>query len=135
MDNFRFHKVSAILDCFNRKGHEVLYLPPYSSFLNPIEEVFSKYKCCVKRRRPENETKLFKYMTEGLNTITPEDCDGYYRHIKSYVRRSLNNEIIQNKQFYLALFVFPFYFFMNFSSNTWKFKHCKSKKLNIHGFD
>ena len=42
MDNVRFHKMKIIIDLFKSYGHDILFLPPYSPFLNPIENVFSK---------------------------------------------------------------------------------------------
>ncbi|KII63180.1 hypothetical protein RF11_07859 [Thelohanellus kitauei] len=43
MDNVRFHDMSTKLDAFHIKGYEMSYLPPCSSFPNPIEAViFSK---------------------------------------------------------------------------------------------
>ncbi|KII64131.1 hypothetical protein RF11_02559 [Thelohanellus kitauei] len=44
MDNVGFHKCDEIKNLFTVYNPSVLYLPPYSPFLNPIEEAFSKVK-------------------------------------------------------------------------------------------
>ncbi|KII72943.1 hypothetical protein RF11_12313 [Thelohanellus kitauei] len=63
-------------------SHEICYVPPYSPFLNPFEELFSKWKLYVKSPLPENEIELFNCMTQDLTTLTRVACDGYYRHMK-----------------------------------------------------
>ena len=42
MDNVRFHHVSDVIGTIECNGHEVLFLPPYSPFLNPIENLFNQ---------------------------------------------------------------------------------------------
>lgn len=42
MDNVAFHKVATIPNAIRAAGHSILFLPPYSPQLNPIEELFSK---------------------------------------------------------------------------------------------
>ena len=47
LDNACFHQKGAITDLAKQKGHDVLFLPPYSPDLNPIEKVFA----ILKKRR------------------------------------------------------------------------------------
>jgi len=42
MDNCVIHKVHAVRKLFNNSHHSLVFLPPYSPQLNPIEEAFSK---------------------------------------------------------------------------------------------
>jgi transposase len=44
MDNVAFHKTAEIRSIFENSMHEIVFLPPYSLFLNPIENIFSKWK-------------------------------------------------------------------------------------------
>ncbi|MGL6009021.1 MAG: IS630 family transposase, partial [Culicoidibacterales bacterium] len=44
MDNVKFHKVASVIEEINSNGFAVKYLPPYSPFLNPIENMFSQWK-------------------------------------------------------------------------------------------
>ncbi|KII72622.1 hypothetical protein RF11_06454 [Thelohanellus kitauei] len=96
MDYMRFHKASTIMECFTRNGHEICFAPPYSPFLNPVQQVFSKLKEYVKSNKAENEEQLLKHMEDGFATITRLDCDGYYCRMKTYVGRSINNETIED---------------------------------------
>jgi transposase len=48
MDNLNSHKVAGVRKTIEAVGAEVLYLPPYSPDLNPIETVFSKFKWLVR---------------------------------------------------------------------------------------
>jgi transposase len=44
MDNLRAHKVSGIREALEARGAKLLYLPPYSPDLSPIERCWSKLK-------------------------------------------------------------------------------------------
>lgn len=44
LDNFSSHKVVGVKAAFEARGAAVLYLPPCSPELNPIEQVFAKLK-------------------------------------------------------------------------------------------
>ena len=94
MDNVSFHKCNLVKEKFIETGHEVLYLPPYSLFLNPMENLFSKWKDFVKRSNCMSELELMCSMEEGLNLITNEDCEGWYRNMKRYIRLSQNKTAI-----------------------------------------
>ena len=49
MDNATFHQRQDIEDLFTQHGHQILWLPPYSPDLNPIEKTWA----WVKRKRKE----------------------------------------------------------------------------------
>ncbi|KII73353.1 hypothetical protein RF11_02340 [Thelohanellus kitauei] len=92
-------QISQILNnrrLFSQERSRNLLFTSYSHFLNPLCGALSRWKCYGKNRRPENESDPFLCMTQRLATVTREDCDGYYRDIRSYVRRSINNEIIED---------------------------------------
>jgi len=44
MDNLSSHKVAGVRERIEAAGAEVLYLPPYSPDLNPIEKAWAKLK-------------------------------------------------------------------------------------------
>ena len=48
MDNMRSHHVKAVREILESKGMKVLYLPPYSPDLNPIEKMWSKMKAILR---------------------------------------------------------------------------------------
>src|SRR3712207_9382123 len=49
MDNLSAHKTDRVSELIERQGCELLYLPPYSPDLNPIEEAFSKIKGLLRK--------------------------------------------------------------------------------------
>lgn len=50
MDTLRAHKVSGVAEAIASRGAEVVYLPPYSPDLSPIEACWSKLKACPRLR-------------------------------------------------------------------------------------
>ena len=48
-DNCSIHKGNALQMSISNTEHELIFLPPYSPQLNPIEEMFSKWKCLIKK--------------------------------------------------------------------------------------
>ena len=76
------------------KGHVLLYLPPYSSFLNPIENMFSKCKNTFRKERVENEEKLIEIINNIERIVAAEDCAAYYRHMLSYLPTCIARKVI-----------------------------------------
>ena len=83
MDNCSVHHVHSVLDCLNTVGIVVIFLPPYSPDLNPIEEMFSFIKYYLKQHDQiiqalgGNPTELIK---SAYNSITHNHCKGWIRH-------------------------------------------------------
>ena len=94
LDNVPFHKAIVIQNQVQGAGHRLLFLPPYSPFLNPIENAFSKWKGAVRVRLPQNENQLMEFIDEGGRLITAEDCGGYFRHMLGFFVRCINREEI-----------------------------------------
>ena len=59
--------------------HHLLNLPPYSPFLNIIENCFSKWKNFVSRTNCNSADELFIEISRGYEMISEEDCAGFYR--------------------------------------------------------
>ncbi|KII69931.1 hypothetical protein RF11_15714 [Thelohanellus kitauei] len=85
MDNVPFHKFQEIQNSITAFGHSVLYLPPYSLFLNPIEEAFNKIKDRMRRFQPTSSEQLMAAIESSYASVTNFDCMGYYKHAKSYI--------------------------------------------------
>ena len=55
MDNLAAHKVAGVREAIRAVDADVLYLPPYSPDLNPIEPVFAKVKHEIRKRKPRTK--------------------------------------------------------------------------------
>lgn len=94
MDNARIHHYHGLDSIIQEKNLNILYLPPYSPFLNIIENVFSKWKNNVKRSNPNSVDELFTAINNSMELITTSDCMGYFQHMLKYVSISLRREEI-----------------------------------------
>jgi len=90
MDNVPFHKSISIRQSIENRGNRVLLLPPYSPFLNPIENLFSKWKQHIRQSRPDNESQLYELINNGATLISECDCASYYRHMMGFISKCLN---------------------------------------------
>lgn len=80
MDNLSSHKTPGIREAIEAVGCRVLYLPPYSPDLNPIENAFSKLKSRLRTLAARTVETLGHAIAEALATITQSDAQGYFRH-------------------------------------------------------
>ena len=80
MDNLRVHKVAGVLDLFEKAGITVVFLPPYSPDLNPIEECWSKVKHWIRRIGPRGTDELQDALAMATERVTSEDTRGWYAH-------------------------------------------------------
>ena len=59
-------------------GATLLYLPPYSPDLNPIEKFFSKLKALLRKAAKRTIDALWKEIGDLLNTVTPDECSNFF---------------------------------------------------------
>ena len=74
MDNLPSHKSARAVKLIEQSGASVLYLPPYSPDLNPIEKIFSKVKSFLRSAAAPTQAALYDAIAFALETITPTDC-------------------------------------------------------------
>ena len=79
MDNLPAHKVKGVKEAIARKGAELIYLPPYSPDLNPIEKCWSKIKTFLRKAKARTRAELEKALAEALQLISQEDARGWFR--------------------------------------------------------
>jgi transposase len=79
MDNLSAHKVAGIRQLIEACGAQVLYLPPYSPDLNPIEKAWSKFKQFLRSAKERTAEALDHAITEALKTITPYNASAWFR--------------------------------------------------------
>jgi transposase len=80
MDNLSSHKVTGVRQLIEKAGAEVLYLPPYSPDLNPIEKAWSKLKQLLRAAKARSKEALDQAITELLPQITPENASAWFKH-------------------------------------------------------
>ncbi len=60
MDNASVHKVDEVKDLIQKTGAKLIYLPPYSPDLNPIELAWNKIKQYLRKQRPRTVEALYQ---------------------------------------------------------------------------
>jgi len=85
MDNLACHKRPAIEQAIHGVSASLLYLPPYSPDLNPIELVFSKLKQLIRSAAKRTLNDLWDYIASALHRFSAEECSNFFRHA-GYVR-------------------------------------------------
>jgi transposase len=80
MDNLSSHKAAGIGEAIEAAGCRVVYLPPYSPDLNPIENAFSKIKSWLKSLGARTVEALGQAVQDAAATITRSDALGFFRH-------------------------------------------------------
>jgi transposase len=80
MDNHSSHKGSRVRELIEEKGGELLYLPPYSPDLNPIEEAFAKLKALLRRAGARTREALVEAMGRALEAVKVSDARGFFEH-------------------------------------------------------
>ena len=78
LDNLSSHKVQGVQQAVAAMGAKVLYLPPYSPDLNPIEKLFSKLKTLLRKAAKRATEELWKEIGKLLDTITADECANYF---------------------------------------------------------
>jgi transposase len=84
--------VAGVREAIAAEGATVLYLPPYSPDLNPIEKLFSKLKTLLRKAAKRSTDDLWKEIGELLNTNSPSECENYlisYGYVCTYIRNAL----------------------------------------------
>ena len=79
MDNLSAHKAPAVREWIEKAGAEVLYLPPYSPDLNPIEKAWAKLKQLLREVKARSKETLDQAITELLPSITPDNAKAWFR--------------------------------------------------------
>lgn len=80
MDNLATHKVHGVVAALAEREARVVFLPPYSPDLNPIEQVFSKVKNELRRRRLRTCDELWNAFGESLDWVSPTEAHNYFHH-------------------------------------------------------
>lgn len=80
MDNLSAHKIEAVRRAIEAAGATLVFLPPYSPDLNPIEQLFAKLKALLRKAAERSVPALWDRIGQLLNAFTPTECANYFRH-------------------------------------------------------
>lgn len=80
MDNLSSHKRAEVRQAIEGAGGTLLYLPPYSPDLNPIEQAFAKLKALLRKARERTVEGLWAFLGRALDAFTAPECRNYLRH-------------------------------------------------------
>lgn len=79
MDNLSAHKIDGIRQLIEGTGAKLLYLPPYSPDLNPIEKAWSKIKQILRALKARSPETLDQAIAEALHHITADNARAWFR--------------------------------------------------------
>jgi transposase len=78
MDNLPAHKSPRAEKAIRDRGAWILFLPPYSPDLNPIEMAFAKLKACLRATAARNLDALWQAIGQICDLFKPEECRNYF---------------------------------------------------------
>lgn len=78
LDNLPAHKVADAKAAIKERGAWLLFLPPYSPDLNPIELAFSKLKAHLKRLAPRTVDGVWKCTRQILELFSKQECTNFF---------------------------------------------------------
>ena len=77
MDNLSSHKNAAVRAAIRARGARLVFLPPYSPDLNPIEQVFAKLKHMMRKAQPRDVEATWRKVGQLLHLFSPQECANY----------------------------------------------------------
>ena len=78
IDNLASHKGKAIRAAIRSVGARLLFLPPYSPDLNPIEQVFAKLKAMLRKAAARTVEATWQRIGDLLQHFPPQECANYF---------------------------------------------------------
>ena len=79
LDNLSAHKDPRAHELIRARGATLVFLPPYSPDLNPIEKMWSKLKEWLRSAKARSEPLLVEQIGKALEQVTPDDARGWFR--------------------------------------------------------
>lgn len=81
MDNMRSHHVKDVKEVIEKAEMTLLYLPPYSPDLNPIEKMWSKIKAVLRKLKVRDLSALPEAIKYAFSCVSPSDCIGWFSSV------------------------------------------------------
>ena len=82
MDNAPVHKALAVIEALNDINIKVIYLPPYSPHLNPIEYAWSVAKTFLKKVCLRTTQDLYYFIGKAINKISAAHAIAFFHHVE-----------------------------------------------------
>ncbi|BAI76853.1 transposase (plasmid) [Azospirillum sp. B510] len=80
LDNLSSHKVAGVREAVEARGARVLYLPPYSPDLNPIEQAFAKLKALLRKAAERSRDGLWNAIGRIIDIYKPNECRNLFKN-------------------------------------------------------
>ena len=80
LDNLGSHKGKSARNAIRATGAHLLFLPPYSPDLNPIEQVFAKLKLLLRKAAERSVEATWQRIGHLLDAFPPHECSAYLRN-------------------------------------------------------
>lgn len=80
LDNLGAHRASRIEEVAASRKAQVLWLPPYSSDLSPIEQCWSKIKAYLRGAKARTQEQLNQALVAAIGLVTKADIRGWFKH-------------------------------------------------------
>lgn len=80
LDNLGSHKGQAVRQAIRRVGARIIFLPPYSPDLNPIEQLFSKIKQAMRTAMARSEDAVHNALAQTIMAIPSSECASYIQN-------------------------------------------------------
>jgi transposase len=80
LDNLGSHKGKPARNLIRAAGAHLLFLPPYSPDLNPIEQVFAKLKHLTRDAEPRDLEATWRKVGQLLDLFSPQECANYLKN-------------------------------------------------------
>ena len=80
LDNASIHKSSDIKEAIEATGAKLVFLPPYSPELSPIENMWSKIKGIIKKLMPRTPGEFHDALVAAIHQLNDDDFEEWYEH-------------------------------------------------------
>ena len=78
-DNLSSHKSASVIELLRAQGNDLIFLPPYSPDLNPIEMAFSKLKTLIRKAAARTYQALWEQVGRACDLFQPQECRNYFK--------------------------------------------------------
>jgi transposase len=78
-DNLSSHKSAIATALLRARGNDLIFLPPYSPDLNPIEMAFSKLKTLIRKAAARTYQALWRQVGAVCELFLPQECKNYFK--------------------------------------------------------